>query len=49
MVQEYTLDQVRAWSGAIDRDRRARERALAVLVRAAHHYESDAFAEFLKE
>jgi hypothetical protein len=43
------MDEVRAWSGAIDRDRRRRELTLAVITRAAHHYEPDDFAEFLKD
>lgn len=49
MVQDYTLDQVRAYSQAVDRMRRRRELALAVVIRAAHHYEPDDFAEFLKD
>lgn len=49
MVQEYTLGQVRAYSGAIDRARRRREREAALLQRAAFHYDSDQFKAFLKE
>lgn len=48
-VQAYTLDQVRAYSQAIDRDRRRRELSLAIIFRAAQHYEPDDFAEFLKD
>jgi hypothetical protein len=48
-VWGYTMDEVRAWSDAIDRDRRRRELTLAVIIRAAHHYEPDDFAEFLKD
>lgn len=49
VVEGYTLDRVRAYSQAIDRDRRRRELSLAIIIRAAHHYEPDDFAEFLKD
>lgn len=48
-VDDYTLERVRAFSQAIDRARRRRELSLAVIVRAAHHYDPDDFADFLKE
>lgn len=48
-VDTYTIDQVRAFSQAIDRARRRRETALAIIVRAANLYEADDFTAFLKD
>jgi hypothetical protein len=48
-VQRYTLAQVRFYGKAIDRERRRRERAQALIARAAYHYEPDNFQTFLEE
>ncbi len=48
-VDDYTLEKVRAYGQAIDRARRRRERELAQIIRAAHHYEPKEFSEFLKD
>lgn len=48
-LQEYTLAMVKAYAGAIDRDRKRRARELAIILRAAQHYEPDQFTSFLKE
>jgi hypothetical protein len=49
VVEEYTLERVRAFGLAIDRDRKRRERALAQLIRAGSQYDAPSFAEFLKD
>ncbi len=48
-IEHYTLAQVRFYGQAIERERKRRERALALIIRAAHHYESDDFEKFLQE
>jgi len=40
---------VRFYGEAIDRARKREQRELALLVRAAFHYESNDFSTFLKE
>jgi hypothetical protein len=40
---------VEFWGAAIDRDRRRRERELAIVVRAASKYDKEQFEEFLKD
>jgi hypothetical protein len=40
---------VRFYGAAIDRARKRKERALALIIRAAHHYDTEDFAAFLKE
>ena len=48
LLQEYTLEQVRAYSDAIDRGRRRRHIELALVIRAAENLSGDDFADFLK-
>jgi len=47
-VDGYTLDQVHAFSGAIDRSRRRRHQELAILIRAGSQYDNDTFEKFLQ-
>lgn len=48
-MEGYTIGQVRAYGGAIDRGRIRRERALAILLRAASQYTPEDFEAFLKD